>query len=231
MGRKQVDSSLPQSLPKRVAVVRLVTDHSFRTGPRPSRPLLGDFDLLECLFGEPDLCRRSRVGIASQRNTLAIDHHHVLCSLSPLGLPDSRAPFFAGEKLASMNASSQSRTPSASNSDRKALHISFRTSASYHSFRRRQQVEGWGYFSGRSFHRAPVLSIQRIPSNTRRSSALGRPPFGPTGFLGISGSIFLHCSSVRYTTRLLTGLTSGEVNISKLSEKQTLKSAAISRAY
>ncbi len=230
MWRKQVDSSLPESLSKRVAIVRLVADHSFRPGPRPSRPFFGNFDLLECLFGEPDLCWRSRVGIASQRKTLAIDHHHVLCSLSPLGLPDSRAPFFAGEKVPSMNTSSQSSTPLASNSERKALHISFKTSASYHSLRRRQQVEGCGYLSGRSFQRAPVLSIQSIPSKTNRSSALGRPPFGPTGFFGMRGSIFFHCSSVRYTTRLLTGLTSGKLNIPKMSGKQTVNSIAISRA-
>ena len=230
MWRKQVDSTFPESLPKRVAVVRIVADHSFRAGPRPAWAFFGDFDLLERLLGEPDLCWRSRVGIASQRNTLAIDHHHVLCSLSPLGLPDSSAPFFAEEKLASMNASSQSSTPLASNSERKALHISLRTSASYHSFRRRQQVEGCGYLSGRSFQRAPVLSIHRMPSKTNRSLALGRPPFGPTGFFGMRGSIFLHCSSVRYTTRLLTGFTSGEVNIPKTLGKQTVNSIAISRA-
>jgi hypothetical protein len=34
--------------------------------------------------------------------------------------------------------------------------------------------------------------------------------------LGMRGSIFFHCSSVRYTTRLLTGLTSGEMNIPKI---------------
>jgi hypothetical protein len=215
MGRKQVDTTFPESLPKWVAVVCLVADHSFGSGPRPPRPFLGDFDFLERLFGKPDLCWRSRVGMASQRKTLAIDHHHALCSLSPLGLPDRWAPFFAGKKVASMNDSSQSSTPLASNSERKALHISLRTSASYHSFSRRQHVEGCGYFSGRSFHRAPVLSIQRIPSKTRRSSALGRPPFGRGGAWGMRGSIFLHCSSLRYTTRLLTGLTSGEMHIPK----------------
>ena len=212
MWRKQIDSSFPEFLPKRVAVVRLVADHSFRTGPRPAWPFLGDFDLLECLFGEPDLCWRSRVGMASQRKTLAIDHHHELCALSSFGFSDSRAPFFAGKKLASINASSQSSTPLASNSERKARHISLKTSASYHSFRRRQHVEGCGYLSGRSFHLAPVLSNQRIASNTRRSSALGRPPFGRGGDFGIRGSILAHCSSVKYTTRSLTGLTSGELN-------------------
>jgi len=165
MRREQVDASFSQALAQGVAVVRLVSDYSLGSGPWPTRPLFGDFDLLECLFGKPDLCWRSRVGMASQRNTLAIDHHHALRSLSPLGLSDRWTPFFAGKKLASINASSQSSTPLASNSERKALHISLSTSASYHSFRRRQQVEGSGYLSGRSCHRAPVLSIQRILEN------------------------------------------------------------------
>lgn len=216
MRGEQVDTSFSQALAQRVAVVCLVSDHSLGAGPWPPWPLFGDFDLLECLFGEPDLCWRSRVGMASQRKTLAIDHHHALCSLSPLGLSDRWTPFFAGKKLASINVSSQSSTPLASNSERKARHISFRTSASNHSFRRRQQVEGSGYLSGRSCHRAPVLSIQRIPSKTKRLSFLGRPPFGRGGGLGIRGSIFFHCSSVRYTTRLLTGLTSGETHIPKV---------------
>jgi hypothetical protein len=216
MRREQVDASFSQALAQRVAVVCLVSDYSFGSGSWPSWPFLWDFDLLERLFGKPDLCWRSRVGMASQRNTLAIDHHHALGSFSPFGFPDRWPPFFAGKKLASMNDSSQSSTPLASNSERKALHISFRTSASYHSFKRRQHVEGCGYLSGRSFHRAPVLSIQSIPSKTKRSSALGRPPFGPTGLFGMRGSTFSHCSSVRYTTRLLTGLTSGEMHIPKI---------------
>jgi hypothetical protein len=216
MRRQQIDTPFPESLAQGIAVVRFVSDYSFGPSPRSARPRFGDFDLLEGLFGEPDLCWRSRVGMASQRKTLAIDHHHALCSLSPFGLSDRWTPFFAGKKLASMNDSSQSRTPLASNSERKALHISLRTSASYHCFRRRQHVEGCGYLSGRSFHRAPVLSIQRIPSKTKRSSALGRPPFGRGGGLGMRGWIFFHCSSVRYTTRLLTGITSGEVNIPKV---------------
>ena len=192
MRREQIDTPFPQTLAERVAVVCLVPNHSFWAGPRPPWPFLGDFDLLEGLFGEPDLCWRSRVGMASQRKTLAIDHHHALCALSPFGLSDRWTPFFAGKKLASMNASSQSSTPLASNSERKALHISFRTSASYHSFRRRQQVEGCGYLSGRSFHRAPVFSIQRIPSKTKRLSFLGRPPFGRGGGSGMRGWIFFH---------------------------------------
>ena len=144
MRGEQVDTSFSQALAQRVTVVRLVSDYSLGAGPWPPWPLFRDFDLLECLFGEPDLCWRSRVGMASQRNTLAIDHHHALCSLSPLGLSDRWTPFFAGKKLASMNDSSQSNIPLASNSERKALHISLRTSASSPFLRRRQQVEGCG---------------------------------------------------------------------------------------
>ena len=96
MWRKQVDAAFSEPLPERVAIVRLVADHSFGAGPRPSRSFLGDFDLLDRRFGEPDLCWRSRVGMASQRNTLAVDHNHALRSLPPLGLSDPRALFLPG---------------------------------------------------------------------------------------------------------------------------------------
>src|SRR5512139_362175 len=231
MRNKKIDSSLPQTFANRVAVVGLVPYYSLRSGPWPSGSSFWDSDLSNNLIKESDLSRRGTVGMASERNTLAIDQYQALRSLSPLGFSDSRAPFLAGKKLASTNTSSQSKIPSWSNSERKARHMSLRTSCSYHSLKRRQQVEGFGYRSGRSFHLAPVLSTHSIPSNTKRSSVLGRPPFRPTNFFGMRGSIFFHCSSVRYTTRLLTGLTSGELTIYIISEKQALKSCAISRAY
>ena len=215
MRNKKIDSSLPQTFASRIAVVGLVSDYSLRSGPWPSRASSWDSDLSNNLIKESDLSRRGTVGMASERNTLAIDQYQALRSLSPLGFPDSRAPFFAGKKLASTKTSSQSRMPLWSSSERKARHMSLRTSVSYHSLRRRQQVEGFGYRSGRSFHLAPVLSTHSIPSNTKRSSVLGRPPFRPTDLFGIRGSIFFHCSSVRYTTRLLTGFTSGETHIPK----------------
>jgi hypothetical protein len=56
--------------------------------------------------------------MASQRNSLAIDHHQALCSFASLGFPDCRAPFLAGMKVASAKLSSQPRTPSSSNSER-----------------------------------------------------------------------------------------------------------------
>jgi hypothetical protein len=230
MWNKKIYSFLPQSFSSRVAVVGLVSDYSLRSGPRSSGSSFGDSDLSNNLIKESDLSWRGTVGMASERNTLAIDQYQALRSLSPLGFPDSRAPFFAGKKLASTNTSSQSRIPLWSSSERKARHMSLRTSASYHCLRRRQQVEGFGYRSGRSFHLAPVFRTHRMPSNTKRSSLRGRPPLGPTGLFGMRGSIFLLCSSVKYTTRSLTGLTSGELYIHKILEEQVLNSLAISRA-
>ena len=231
MWNKKIDSSLPQTLANRVAVIGLVSDHSLRSGPWSSGSSFGDSDFSNNLIKQRDLSWRGTVGMASERNTLAIDQYQALRSLSPLGFPDSRAPFFAGKKLASTNTSSQSRMPLWSNSERKARHMSLRTSSSYQSLRRRQQVDGCGYFFGRSCHLAPVLSIHSIPSKTKRSSAGGRPPLGFLGRWGINGSIFFHCSSVRYTTLSFTGLTSGEPYIQNILGEQLLNSHAISRGY
>src|SRR3972149_3562502 len=108
---KEIDSSLSHAFSSRLAVVALVSNHSLWSGSRSSRSLFGDSDVCHDFVKELDLSRRGRVGVASQRNTLAIDHHQVLRSFAPFGFPDRRAPFFAGTKVASTNASSQLRTP------------------------------------------------------------------------------------------------------------------------
>jgi hypothetical protein len=127
MRRKKVNASLSELFAVWIAIVGLIANHSFGSRPGSPRPLRGDSDVGHNLFEEPDLSGRGRVGIASQRNTLAIDHHQALGSFAPLGLSDRRAPFFAGMKVASTKDSSQSRIPSASNSERKARHMSLST--------------------------------------------------------------------------------------------------------
>lgn len=186
---QKTDPSFLEPLSSRIAVVGLVPDQSLGSYPWPARPSFRDSDLSKRSIKERDLSRRGRVGMASERNTLAIGQHHALRPLSPRGLPDCRAPLFAGKKLASTKTSSQSRMPSWSSTERKARHISLRTSSSYHSLKRRQQVDECGYRSGRSLHLAPVFRTQRIPSNTNRSSALGRPPFSFLDFFGIRGAL------------------------------------------
>ena len=141
MRNQKVDTSFSQSFSSRIAVVSLVSDHSFRPCLGSSWSSFRDLDVCEDFFKELDLSWRGRVGIASQRNTLAIDHHQALCSLAPFGRSDRRAPFFAGIKVASTNASSQSRMPFSSSSERKARHISLRTPVPCHTLSRRQQIE------------------------------------------------------------------------------------------
>jgi hypothetical protein len=138
--------------------------------------------------------RGCRTKVLSQRKTLAVDHHHPLRALAPLGFADAAAPFLAGAKLPSTKLSLQSSWPRASSSARNWRHTSSQTSCSSHNCNRRQQVLGLGYSGGRSRQRAPVLSTHKRPSNTRRFSAHGRPR--PED-CGSNGSIFFHCSSVR----------------------------------
>ncbi len=206
MRRKQVDASFSELFSMGVAVICLISYHSSRSRPRSPRSLLVDSDIRHNFFEESDLSGRGRVGMASQRNTLAIDHHQVLRSLTSLRFSDRRAPFFAGMNVASTKDSSQSRIPFASNSERKARHMSLKTPALCQSLRRRQHVEESGYSAGRSRHLASVLRTQRIPSKQSRSPAGGRPPFGLGGRGGINGLIFSHCSSVNIGFRIPIGL-------------------------
>ena len=155
-------------------------------------PLLRHGNVLERAFGQSHFRRAGRGQLASQRNTRAVDHHHPLCALAPLGFANSEAPFLAGAKLASRKLSSQSSVPRASSSDKNARHTLSQTPCFSQRPRRRQQVAALGYSLGRSRQRAPVLSTHKIPSSTRRLSAHGRPRLLSRGN---SGSIFFHCSS------------------------------------
>jgi hypothetical protein len=96
-----------------------------------------------------------------------------------------------------MKASSQSKSPDASNCDRKIRQIFNQSSRSSQRFSRRQQVQGLGYRRGRSCQRAPVRNIHRMPSRTSRLLLRGRPPLNPGLSEGSNGAILAHCSSVR----------------------------------
>ena len=160
MRNKEGDSYLPQTIRGRIILISFIFYDSLRSSPWAPGTSFGESKFSKDLIEEHDLSWRGRVGIASERNTLAVDQYQALRSFCPLGFSDSRAPSFAGKKLASTNNSFQSRMPLWSYSARKAIHMSLRTSSSYHSRRRRQQVEGFGYGSGRSFHLAQVLKTR-----------------------------------------------------------------------
>src|SRR5579884_3482797 len=96
--------------------------------------------------------------LASQRNTLAVRHHHPLCAFTFAGFADREVSFFAGAKLAARKLSLQSSRPRWSSSLRKARQMRNHTSRSSHRRSRRQQVLAEGYSLGRSRQRAPVFS-------------------------------------------------------------------------
>ena len=102
----QLDALRRQPLAQRITVVGAVRNGALRFLPGLSAAMPpGHADRCERFLREFDLCRGGRVKLLSQRNTLAVDHHHPLRALAPLGFPDFRAPFFAGAKLPSRNDS------------------------------------------------------------------------------------------------------------------------------
>jgi len=147
-------------------------------------------------FREFDFRRGCRVKVLSQRKTAAVDHHHALRPLAPLGFSDSAAPFFAEAKLPSRNDSLHLNCWRSFNSLRNLRQMFNQTPRSSQSRSRRQHVEGCGNFSGRSCQRAPLRRIHKIPSSTRRFSIHGRPPLRCLGGLGSKGAIFFPCASV-----------------------------------
>src|SRR6266568_4662783 len=192
----QLDAALPQPLAQRIAVVGFVGNHAHRLLPRSARLMASAYaDRRERGLREPDFRRGCRVKVVSQRNTRAVDHHHPLRALAPLGFSDSVAPFFAGAKLPSRNDSLHFNCWRSFNSLRNVRQMFSHTPYSSQSRSRRQQVKGCGYFSGKSCQRAPLRRIHRIPSNTRRFSIHGRPPLWCLGGLGSKGAIFFHCAS------------------------------------
>lgn len=194
----QFETLASQTFAKRVTIIALISNQTFGIFTRSASAMARHSDIVQRFFEQRNFARGRRVQVVSQRNTLAVDHHHPLRSLAAFGLSDAFAPFFAGAKLPSAKASLQSNCPRWSSSERKARHALSQTSCSSQSLSLLHHVEGLGYCSGKSAHGAPVRSIQRIPSNTFRLSAQGLPPrFDFFGF-GSSGSIFSHCASVNF---------------------------------
>ncbi len=186
MRANQLDVPGGQMPPQRVAVVTQIGNEPLNFPPQFGR------HAGERVVYERDFRRVGLDQSHSQRNTLAVDHHHPLRALVSLGFAHSLAPFLAGAKLPSINASLQSSFCRWSSSARKARQILSQISSSSQSCKRRQQVLGLGYSRGKSRQRAPVLSTHRIPSSTCRLSCHGRPRLRS---FGNRGSIFFHCSS------------------------------------
>ena len=209
----QLDAARRQLLAQRVAIVAPVGDQAARLLPGTAGAMATPYaDRLQRRLDELDLRRGGRVKVVSQRNTLAVDHHHPLRPLAPLGFPDSAAPFFARAKLPSRKDSLHFNCWRSFNSPRKARQIPSQIPCSSQSRSLRQQVEGEGNSSGKSCQRAPLRRIHKMPSNTLRSLAGGRPPRGRGGRLGSKGRIFSHWASVSNRPYRAIGPPSGAVH-------------------
>jgi hypothetical protein len=201
----QINAAFSQPIPKRITVIRLVCDNAIRIFPRTSSAQTRDSNVFDSPFQQLYLTRRGRIEMSTERDSLAIDHHHPLRTFSTFGLTDARTPFFADAKLPSANVSSHSSCFCSSRSDRNLRHIRSQTPCSSHCCKRRQQVLAEGYCSGRSFHRAPLRRTHTMPSKTSRLPFGLRPPFGDFLCLGSKDSSFFHCSSVTNCSCLAIG--------------------------
>ena len=191
------DPAATQLFTQPIAIVATVHDHALGFLSRSSRAMPTSYaDRGEGRLRELDFRRGCRVKVVSQRNTRAVDHHHPLRPLAPLGFSDCVAPFLAGAKLPSRNDSLHFSCCRSFNSLRNARQISSQTSCSSQSRKRRQHVAGEGNSSGKSHQRAPLRKIHKMPSSTLRSSFGGRPPFGRLGRFGSKGRIISHWASV-----------------------------------
>ena len=190
------DSSGLPPLAQGIRVIAAIGDYSLRFLPRPAFAPR-DADFLERGVRKRNFCRRGTFQPNPQRNTLTVSQYHPLCAFAALGFADSGAPFLAGAKLPSRNASSHRSNPSASKVPNNVLQARNHTPCSSHCLSRRQHVEGDGYSAGRNRHAAPVCKTHRMPSKHPRLDAHGRPrlSFRRRGF-GNSGSINSHCWSV-----------------------------------
>ena len=225
MWADQINLALFQFLSEWITIVSTIGNQALGAGLRPARSIARHFDLGHHPVNKGYFVRGCRGNGASQRNTFAVDHHHPLRSFAPFGFSNPKAPFFAGAKLPSMKASSQSNKDFSSRSAKNLRQTSSQTPSSSHSRKRRQHVEGLGYLLGRSFQRAPVRRIQRIPSNTSRLSAWGRPT-RPFRCFGSKGSIRFHCSS--FINRACSAIGSPPIAYyTKIQQKSRLATACL----
>lgn len=196
MGTDQVNATPPQPFSQRIGVSRLVINQSFRVLSWSASACPRNGDLLQRRFDQRDFVRRRRGKLYSQRHTLAIRHHHKLCTLSAFGLSDAFTPFFAEENVPSAKHSYHFNCPAASSVPSNARHASNRTPASSHACNRRQQVLAEGKCLGKSFQRAPLRKIQSIPSKHGRLGTGFWPPFSDAFGSGNNGSTTVHCLPV-----------------------------------
>lgn len=177
-----------QTLAERIAVGRSIVEQPHGLASRRA-PLDQSLD-------ELDLRLAGAGAVGPQRYALPIDEQPDLRAVAFLGLADLDAPFFAGENVPSPIVSSQLIRCSRSSLPSSRAHAVLKTPDVAHSCSRRQQVLGEGKCLGKSFQRAPLCKIHKMPSKHGRDATRGRPPTLVIGVWGNRSAIQSPCSSV-----------------------------------
>jgi hypothetical protein len=197
IGCDQFGAAPFQPRTQRIGIVAAICDHAPQVRTRASSPFARHTHRTERAFREAvfgDLRGRE---LRSDRYSAAVDHHHALRTFPATCFADCGAPFLAVMKVASRNASSQSSSLRSSNCPSNLRHAFSQMPCSSHILNRRQQVDPFGYPSGRSRHRAPVRSTHRMPSRQARLDAQGRPrPSLRRLGSGNNGVNNIHCPSL-----------------------------------
>ena len=195
MGSNHVDAHLLQFGVKWVRVISFVSHE-----PRWSAFNMG---CLESVSNKGDFMWRSTFNVYGEWKRRAVCNVlctcHDLRTLTPLGLSNVEAPFFATTKVPSMKHSVRSISPRSCKSWARACSTRSSAPERTHSWKRRWHVWYGGYLSGRSAHCAPVRSIHKMPLSTSRGLRRGLPfpsSRGAGSTSAISGASTSHCSSV-----------------------------------
>lgn len=184
----QFDAALFQAVPQGLTVRRFVIDES--TWPAVAHSMIQEW------LDQFHFVGTGAGNLSTERQSITIDEDHDLSPLAAFGLTNAFSPFFADENVPSAMVSSQSRRPLRSSLFSNRFQAWSQTPDSVHCWCRRQQVAGEGKCGGRSFQRAPVRKIHRIPSTHSRGGMRGLPPSGDGGSSENRSAINNHCSSV-----------------------------------
>ena len=189
VGCNHLDALLSQLCMQQVTVVSSVADDPFgRVGSE--NPFQGL------------LLRTSTCDAYGDWKTSAVCHCHEVRNFAPLGLSHPSPPFLAAMKVPSIKHSLTSNLSRSLRSRAMARKI-FSIMPSHTHFRKRRWQVWYGvYRSGKSCHWASVRRIHSTPSISSRALRHDAPRVARDirSFLGISGSIKSHCSSVRFIT-------------------------------
>ena len=93
MGTDQLNPSLFQAISQRIGIGGTIINQPRRFAPRSSASASWNGNRLQRFLNLRDFIGRGRVEVNSQRNTLAVDHPHPLCTVAAFGFSDACAPF------------------------------------------------------------------------------------------------------------------------------------------